>query len=555
MEYTGERFVPGIDAPDTSYEHWHRYQYASLFVQGKDVLDIACGEGYGSYLLAKTANRVVGVDVSRDAVNHAAGRYIRGNLTFREGSLVDVPVDGSANFDVVISFETIEHVPEEGQLAFMNEVKRLLKPSGMLLISTPNKLSYSDIPQYENEFHMKEFYANEFRAFLELHFDHVSLLGQRIYPVSYVWNSEQENPGYSEFKITLSDSGFRPSDDPKVPLNLLAACSASEIPDLPQSAQLDLSNQAFALRDARINDLNSRLGDAISHLSSKQGEVDRLMGQLSSRETQIGALREQLANARAQVHELEDRSSGGSVHTLTLEEEAEQADIGQRHQDTRESNPVRPVQWEISRERWISSNPDLALTWGKEVSGDQFINKIQSYGAFSNLGTILEIGPGYGRLPQAIVRARIPFEKYYGIDISKDTVKFLRGEFPDDRFSFIHEDAEKCELDFHYDLLLSSLTLKHLYPTFEACLGNIARFANSNCGFFFDLIEGQAAYFEDDGLTYLRFYTKEEVEQILKNVGLVVEAFDYVEHDKDHIRLLVVAGFNKVQDGAEASDT
>jgi 2-polyprenyl-3-methyl-5-hydroxy-6-metoxy-1,4-benzoquinol methylase len=178
LNYTGERYLPEIDVPETSYEHWHRYQYASLFVEKKEVLDIACGEGYGSYLLAKTAKRVVGIDISKSVVNQAASKYMLRNLDFKQGSLDAIPIEGSANFDVVVSFETIEHVPGEQQEAFLKEVKRLLKPGGFLLMSTPSKLAYSDIPSYKNEFHVKEFYVDEFRDFLQEHFANVMLVGQ-----------------------------------------------------------------------------------------------------------------------------------------------------------------------------------------------------------------------------------------------------------------------------------------------------------------------------------------------------------------------------------------
>lgn len=258
--------------------------------------------------------------------------------------------------------------------------------------------------------------------------------------------------------------------------------------------------------------------------------------------------------ARAQILELEDRLSRSSPHVQAAGDVSEQAEFARRNQDTHNPQTGGTVEWRLSRNRWKGSRPDVALTWGKYVSGDQFITKAKSHGAFSEPRTILEIGPGYGRLPQAILRAQIPFESYYGIDISADSVQFLRREFPDDRFTFIKEDAETCDLDFSYDLLLSSLTFKHLYPTFETCLRNIVRFANENCRFFFDLIEGEAAYFEEEGPTYLRFYTKEEVGKILQRIGLSVETFDYVEHDKDHIRLLVVARVATAQERAAAED-
>src|SRR5687768_15184340 len=101
MEVTGERYHPTLtrhmassrDYVLNSYEHWHRYLFAAGFVAGKAVLDVACGEGYGSDLLARTAARVVGVDVAADAVDHAARLYRRDNLSFRRGPASRIPVD------------------------------------------------------------------------------------------------------------------------------------------------------------------------------------------------------------------------------------------------------------------------------------------------------------------------------------------------------------------------------------------------------------------------------------------------------------------------------
>src|SRR4051794_2145266 len=125
MQFTGERYVPVIEDAEISYEHWHRYLYASRFVAGKTVLDIASGEGFGSEYLARSAGRVVGVDVDPEAVRHAASKYIRPNLEFRLGSAELIPLEGNQVLDVVVSFETIEHIWEQQQVQFLNEVKRL----------------------------------------------------------------------------------------------------------------------------------------------------------------------------------------------------------------------------------------------------------------------------------------------------------------------------------------------------------------------------------------------------------------------------------------------
>ena len=176
--FTGERFVPGIDDAELAMEHYQRYYSALPLVRGKKVLDAACGEGYGTALLAKAAAHVTGIDISPDAIARAKGSYSQeGRVRFIEGSIAELPLE-DYSIDVVVSFETIEHVPEDIQHKFLDEIARVLKKDGFLIMSTPNKEVYSDRPGYRNEFHVKEFYREEFLGFLKGRFSRVSLFHQ-----------------------------------------------------------------------------------------------------------------------------------------------------------------------------------------------------------------------------------------------------------------------------------------------------------------------------------------------------------------------------------------
>jgi ubiquinone/menaquinone biosynthesis C-methylase UbiE len=105
LAFDGERFKTSFGG-QTAIEHWHRYLLARELVRDQDVLDIACGEGYGSALLAQTARPVIGVDVSATAVGHAQASYARRNLRYLEGDALAIPVaDGSGS--VVVSFERL----------------------------------------------------------------------------------------------------------------------------------------------------------------------------------------------------------------------------------------------------------------------------------------------------------------------------------------------------------------------------------------------------------------------------------------------------------------
>jgi SAM-dependent methyltransferase len=176
LPWTGERYVPQIGG-EIQLEHVHRYLVAREYATGKDVLDIACGEGFGSAILANSARSVVGVDIAAEAVEHAAACYRLGNVQFRQGSCTEIPLD-SDSIDLVVSFETIEHHDEHK--AMMAEIKRVLRPDGMLIISSPDKKEYSILPNYRNPFHVRELFKEEFEELIRVYFKNLALLSQRI---------------------------------------------------------------------------------------------------------------------------------------------------------------------------------------------------------------------------------------------------------------------------------------------------------------------------------------------------------------------------------------
>lgn len=176
LEFTGERYTPEIKG-SIQLEHYHRYYFAEQFVDSKLVLDIASGEGFGSYILSKRARAVTGVDISHEAINHAINKYHNENLIYQQGSAAEIPFTENS-FDVVVSFETIEHHDLHHEM--LSEIKRVLKPDGVLVISSPNKKNYSEIPQQENHFHVKELYQEEFKALVSDYFQFTKLLGQQV---------------------------------------------------------------------------------------------------------------------------------------------------------------------------------------------------------------------------------------------------------------------------------------------------------------------------------------------------------------------------------------
>lgn len=163
---TGER-LEFYDFSDVTVEHLHRYAIANDFIEGKVVLDIASGEGYGSNILAQKALKVIGVDIDIDSVKDANEKYIKNNLKYIVGSADNIPIE-SNSIDVVVSFETIEHHDKHDEMLL--EIKRVLKKDGLLIMSSPDKKNYSDIPNFKNRFHVKELYFEEFEEIIKKNF-------------------------------------------------------------------------------------------------------------------------------------------------------------------------------------------------------------------------------------------------------------------------------------------------------------------------------------------------------------------------------------------------
>ncbi len=184
LPFTGERFTPEC-VREIWYEHWHRYALARRFARGKRVLDVACGEGYGSALIASVAASVLGIDIDAETVRHAQSRYAdQSNLRFAVGDATRLDVTEGA-FDLVISFETVEHVAKQDEL--IAGLRRALAPGGVALISSPDRRTYAEATGFSNPYHVRELDRDEFEALLARHFGAVRLFGQKLLFQSAIW--------------------------------------------------------------------------------------------------------------------------------------------------------------------------------------------------------------------------------------------------------------------------------------------------------------------------------------------------------------------------------
>jgi 2-polyprenyl-3-methyl-5-hydroxy-6-metoxy-1,4-benzoquinol methylase len=178
-ELEEERVVPW---GDPGHFAWHlaRYRFAVPFVAGKRVLDVGCGEGYGSALLAEHATRVVGVDYSPVAIRHANSAYGSQTLSFRVADATELPEDLGV-FDVVTCFEVVEHLVEDEKL--FAGVARVLAPGGTFLLSTPNKLVDELVESLSGtgghyEYHVNVLTPSALRRRALRHFQSVAVYGQ-----------------------------------------------------------------------------------------------------------------------------------------------------------------------------------------------------------------------------------------------------------------------------------------------------------------------------------------------------------------------------------------
>lgn len=224
LAFTGERFLPSCSG-EIWLEHWHRYAFASQYATGLTVLDVASGEGYGSHMLAQQgAGFVAGVDLSPEAASHAASRYgDRANYIAASCALLPF---ADAAFDMVVSFETIEHISAADQTRMLAEIRRVLKPEGFLLLSSPNKKTYSDDRQYRNEFHLHELYRSELDELLSQYFPSIRWFGQKLAFNSVIW-PESANLGAS-WLAEQNSSIERADAFPAEAMYFLALCGQSQ---------------------------------------------------------------------------------------------------------------------------------------------------------------------------------------------------------------------------------------------------------------------------------------------------------------------------------------
>jgi SAM-dependent methyltransferase len=324
MEYTGERLVPGKRGLELlELEHRGRYDLAGSICAGKNVLDVGCGTGYGTALLAQYARSVVGIDAAVEAIEFAKENFLRDNLRFE---VLDITSSEAENrlheisrhkFDVVVCFELIEHL--SSPVSLLDLVKTVLRPGGRFIVSTPNSARPHRFTERENPYHVVEYEREGLRGLLGGRFKHVHVLSQTVHLATRIqagnyrermdsWPRDQL-PTAKYFVAICSDK--RLDSDSKRGLLLLAS---DQHVTLLQSLLADL-RKAQANKAEAIERLQALLDQATEDARSRQSRIENLTQEIEQRATAEQELRSLIEEQERTIHELNQEIDRLDVNT------------------------------------------------------------------------------------------------------------------------------------------------------------------------------------------------------------------------------------------------
>ena len=236
IEWTGERCVPWAPDVQVVYEHFHRYLWARTLVEGKRVLDVGSGEGFGAALLSERAASVLGIEIDATTIEHSRLNYAGGTLEFRQGSATELDRLPAGSVDVVVAFEIIEHVADHE--AVLRGFEHVLAPGGLVIVSTPDRAAYAQASEHANPFHVHELTIGELDASLRARFPNLALFAQRTTTGSRIealgGEAQRRHAGFS---LERAGDEWHVGGPPS-PLYVLAVASAAELPELAGDSTL-----------------------------------------------------------------------------------------------------------------------------------------------------------------------------------------------------------------------------------------------------------------------------------------------------------------------------
>lgn len=359
LEFTGERVIPGLVDPDLLNEHLARYRFAARFAgPSAHVLDAGCGSGYGAAEFPNAA-RVVAMDISAEAVTHARRAFSRPGVCFLQGACEALPF-ADQSFDLVVAFEVIEHL--ERWPSLLLDAGRVLRPSGVLLVSTPNKAWYAEsrAAAGPNPYHVREFEYAEFKTALEAAFPHVHL-----------WT--QNHSDSIAFVPASPSSGVfdAPADPaPESAHFFLAACSQSPIAETRAFAWLPVTGNVLRERErhikllaSEIDQKNAWLAESADARAQLQKSNDDLLAELHESHAWAAGLNAELDVARAAISRLESEAAERLdwVHSL----EAQIRDLEAQIPDLRDQ-----IARQLEENRVLEQTIDERTRWAQTLDAE-----------------------------------------------------------------------------------------------------------------------------------------------------------------------------------------
>jgi len=309
-----ERFEPAEAGGRILYEHLHRYAICRDRVAGQRILDVACGAGYGTNILAQVAAHATGLDLDEAAIRTARRRYRRQNLKFVAADCCNMPFeDGS--FDAVTANEMIEHIDDHD--SFIEEVKRVLQPGGVFMVSTPNKPIYNRYKS-PNPFHVSEMDIPEFRELLESHFRHVHFTGLRMALVSAGFELDGAKQS-SNLVAAKTYRGFRESNGkPNVSNDELSLEEPEYVLALCSDRPIEQDGTASTVFFSRDVDLWNEHEKIMAWASQLHEEDEVLRADLRRSQAELEETRRALEEERRSQSDRDGAQSADSQQHLTI---------------------------------------------------------------------------------------------------------------------------------------------------------------------------------------------------------------------------------------------
>ncbi len=281
LDYTGERHLPWSGDYRTAYEHVHRYLVACRYVTNKRVLDISCGEGYGTVMLASVATAVLAVDNDAPTLRHAQTYHKHANVQFVQADAQHFNC-APGSIDVVVSLETIEHFV--CQESFLNAMKSALTPDGILIISTPNRYVYHEFADEMNPFHVRELERDDFVTLLKQRFRNVQLFGQKMTSDSLIAPVVDDrltlHDGDCEIVATAVDATNIDypicPDGVLSPRYFIAICSDHPLPQIMSSVMVDVKEALSRSETQALRDAQQTLDTQAAEIATLSAKVDFL---------------------------------------------------------------------------------------------------------------------------------------------------------------------------------------------------------------------------------------------------------------------------------------